>query len=91
MLEVGATAPFELKLNSAPNSCVFYSFIGIFHHRHGPVIMSVAEQDLTSNEESLIDRDSDVFDIELTISPISMSRSNLSDNVGKQIPFLEVV
>jgi hypothetical protein len=56
-----------------------------------PVIMSVAEQDLTSNEEALIDRDSDVFDTELTISPISVSRANLSDNVGKQIPFLEVV
>jgi hypothetical protein len=53
--------------------------------------MSVAEKDPVSNEEALIDRDSDVFDTEITISPISMSRANLSDNVGKQIPFLEAV
>jgi hypothetical protein len=53
--------------------------------------MSVAEKDPMSNEEALIDRDSDVFDTEITISPISMSRANLSDNVGKQIPFLEAV
>jgi hypothetical protein len=32
-----------------------------------------------------------VFDTETTISPISVSRDNLSDNVGKHIPFLEVV
>jgi hypothetical protein len=39
-----------------------------------PIIISVAKQDPTSNEEALIDRDSDVFDTELTISPISVSR-----------------
>lgn len=44
-----------------------------------------------SNEEALIDRDSDVFDTEITILPISVSKANLSDNVGKQIPFLEAV
>jgi hypothetical protein len=54
-----------------------------------PVILSVIEQDLTSREESLIDRDSDVSDTEIKVSPISVSRSNLLDNVGKQIPFLE--
>jgi hypothetical protein len=31
------------------------------------------------------------FDTEITISPISVSRANLSDNVGRQIPFLEAV
>jgi hypothetical protein len=56
-----------------------------------PIITSVTEQDPVSNEEALIDRDSDVFDTEITISPISVSRSNLSDNVGKHIPFLEAV
>jgi hypothetical protein len=56
-----------------------------------PIIMSVTEKDPMSNEEALIDRDSDVFDTEITISPISVSRANLSDNVGKQIPFLEAV
>jgi hypothetical protein len=56
-----------------------------------PIIILVVEQDPVSNEESLIDRDSDVFDTKITISPISVSRDNLSDNVGKQIPFLEVV
>jgi hypothetical protein len=54
-----------------------------------PIIISVAEKDPVSNEESLIDRDSYVFDIEITISPISMSRANLSNNVGKQMPFPE--
>jgi hypothetical protein len=56
-----------------------------------PIITSVIEQDHVSNEESLIDQDSDVFDTEITVSPISMSISNLFDNVGKQIPFLEAV
>jgi hypothetical protein len=56
-----------------------------------PIIMLVTEKDPMSNEEALIDRDSDVFDTEMTISPISVSRANLSDNVGKQIPFLEAV
>jgi hypothetical protein len=56
-----------------------------------PIIILVVEKDPVSNEEALIDRDSDVFDTKITISPISVSRDNLSDNVGKQIPFLEVV
>jgi hypothetical protein len=56
-----------------------------------PVIMSVTEQDPASKEEALIDRDSDVFDTEITVSPVSVSRSNLLDNVGRQIPFLEAV
>jgi hypothetical protein len=56
-----------------------------------PVILSVTEQDPASKEEALIDRDSDIFDTEITVSPISVSRANLLDNVGRQIPFLEVV
>ena len=44
-----------------------------------------------TNEESLINQDSDVFDTEITISSIFVSRSNLSDKVGRCIPFLEVV
>jgi hypothetical protein len=56
-----------------------------------PVIMSITEQDPASKEEALIDRDSDVFDTEITISPVSVSRANLLDNVGRQIPFLEAV
>jgi hypothetical protein len=48
-----------------------------------PVILSITEQDLTSREEALIYRDSDVFDIEIAVSPISVSRSNLLDNAGK--------
>jgi hypothetical protein len=54
-----------------------------------PVILSVTEQDFASKEEALIDRDSDIFDTEITVSPISVSRANLLDNVGKRIPFLE--
>jgi hypothetical protein len=56
-----------------------------------PIIMYVAEKYLVSNEEALIDKYLDVFDTEITISPISVSRANMSDNVGKQIPFLEAV
>jgi hypothetical protein len=56
-----------------------------------PVILSVTEQDPASKEESLIDRDSDIFDIEITVSPISISRDNLLDNLGKKIPFLKEV
>jgi hypothetical protein len=54
-----------------------------------PIITSVTEQDLMVNEEALIDRDSNVFYTEITISPISMSRSNLPDKVGRCIPLLE--
>ena len=55
------------------------------------VIMSVIDQDLASKEESLIDKESYVFDTKITVSPVSVSRANLSDNVGRQIPFLEAV
>jgi hypothetical protein len=55
------------------------------------VIMSVEEKDPMSNEEVLIDIDSYVFDTGITISPISVSRDNMSNNVGKQIPFLEAI
>jgi hypothetical protein len=56
-----------------------------------PVILSVTEQDPLPNEEALIDRDYDVFDTEITVSPVSVSRANLSDNVGRHIPFLKEV
>jgi hypothetical protein len=56
-----------------------------------PIVLSVAEKDPESNEEALIDRDADVFDPNITISPISVSRSNLADIKGKSIPFLEAV
>ena len=55
------------------------------------IIMSVTEKYLVSNEEAPIDQESDVFDTEITISPISMSRANMSDSVGKKILFLEAV
>jgi hypothetical protein len=54
-----------------------------------PVILSMNEQDIASIEEALIDRDFNVFDTEITILLISVSRSNLLDNVGKLILFLE--
>jgi hypothetical protein len=56
-----------------------------------PIITSVIEQDLVVNEEALIDRDSDIFDTEITILPISVSKRNLSDKVGRCILFLEAV
>jgi hypothetical protein len=46
------------------------------------------EHEIASREESLIDKDFDVFNTEITVSPISVSRSNLLDNVWKRIPFL---
>jgi hypothetical protein len=56
-----------------------------------PIITSVTEQDHVLNEEAIIDRDSNAFDTEITISLISVSRRNLSDKVGMCISFLEVV
>jgi hypothetical protein len=56
-----------------------------------PIITSITEQDPMENEEALIDRDVDVFYVKITISPISMSRRNLSDKVGRSISFLEIV
>jgi hypothetical protein len=55
-----------------------------------PVILTMCEQETSSGEEALIDRDFDVFDTEMTVSPISVSKSNLLNNVGTHIPFLEV-
>jgi hypothetical protein len=54
-----------------------------------PIVFSLEEKDLESNEESLIDIDADVYDPDITISPISMSHGNLVDIRGKSIPFLE--
>jgi hypothetical protein len=53
-----------------------------------PVVLSINEQEISSREEALIDRDFNVFNIEITVSSISVSRSNLLDNIGKQITFL---
>jgi hypothetical protein len=79
----------KLKLNSEPDSSILHDSQVFFIMATKPVILSITEQDLASKEEALIDRDSDVFDTEITVSPISVSKSNLLDNVGKQIPFLE--
>jgi hypothetical protein len=56
-----------------------------------PIITSLTEQDSTTIEESIIGRDADVSDVEITISPISVSRINLSNKIGKIIPFLEAL
>jgi hypothetical protein len=56
-----------------------------------PIIMLVTEKDPVSNEEALIDRDSHVFDTEITISSISVSIANMSDNVGNHISFLDAL
>jgi hypothetical protein len=76
----------KLKLKIGSDSCFLHRLTSIFVMAANPVILSVTEQDLTSREESLIDRDSDVFDTEIIVSPISVSRSNLLDNVGKGYP-----
>jgi hypothetical protein len=90
------TGPFETWRNH-PHSVASQQY-AISAHSHvfffvamDLIITSVTKQDLVVNEESLIDRDSDVFDTEITISPISVSKRNMSDNVGRCIPFLEVV
>jgi hypothetical protein len=67
----------------------FATYQVFFTMAANPIVLSVNEQDIASREEALIDRDSDVFDIEITVSSFSMSRSNLLDNVGMCIPFLE--
>jgi hypothetical protein len=50
----------------------------------------VSEPNISSRKEALIDIDFDVFDIETTVLPICVSKSNLLNNVGSHIPFLEV-
>lgn len=69
----------------------YSSLLGIYPVAIDPIVLSVAEQDPESNEEALIDRDAYIFDLDITISPISMSRGNLVDIRGKSIPFLEAV
>jgi len=55
-----------------------------------PVVLSMSEPDISSREDSLIDRDSDVFEIKTTVSPISVSKANFLNNIGSHISFLEV-
>jgi hypothetical protein len=55
-----------------------------------PIVLSVRELDTPSREDTLIDRDSNVFDIVTMVSPISVSKVNLLNNVGSHISFLEV-
>jgi hypothetical protein len=55
-----------------------------------PAILTLCEQEISSREEALIDSDFDVFDTEIMVSPISVSKSNLLNDVGTHIPFLEV-
>jgi hypothetical protein len=54
-----------------------------------PVVLSVSEPYTPSREDALKDRDSDVFAIVTTISPVSVSKANLLNNVGSHISFLE--
>ena len=83
----GATTIFYCS----PTLDLYSSLPGIYLISMDPIVLSVVEKDPESNKESLIDRDADVFDPDITISPISMSRSNLDDIKGNNIPFLEVV
>jgi hypothetical protein len=53
------------------------------------VVLSMSEPDIYSKEESLIDRDFDVFNKETMVSPVSVSKENLLNNDGSCIPFLE--
>jgi hypothetical protein len=54
-----------------------------------PVVLSVSEPDTPSREDALIDKDSDVFDTVTMVSPISVFKANLLNNVGSHISFLE--
>jgi hypothetical protein len=69
----------------------FRPFPGIYTATMETIITSIIEQDPVANEESLIDRDTNVFYVEITISLIFVSISNLSDKVGGSISFLEAV
>jgi len=67
----------------------FATYQVFFTMAANPIVLSVNEQDIASREEALIDIDSDIFDTKITVSPVYVSRSNLLDNVGTRIPFLE--
>jgi hypothetical protein len=54
-----------------------------------PVVLSMSEPDTPSREDSLIDRDSDIFNTLMMVSPVSVSKENLLNNVGFHISFLE--
>jgi hypothetical protein len=85
----GAKLPFKFQ-SSEPNQTSFLTAYQVFFTMAtNPVVLSVSEPDISSREEALIDRDFDVFDTETTVSPVSVSKSNLLNNVGSHIPFLE--
>lgn len=90
-LKLGVTTLVQLQLNNMPLHAISTYFQVFFIVVVEYIITSVTEKDPVVNEEALIDRYSYVFDTEITISPISVSRRNLSDNVGRSIPFLEAV
>jgi hypothetical protein len=85
------------SLQSNPNSTVHQILTSSSHLQvffiitMDPIIFSITEQDPLPSEEALIDRDYDVFDTKITVSFVSVSRANLSDHVGRQLPFLEVI
>jgi hypothetical protein len=79
----------KFKLKIEPDLCFSRRLTGIFAMVTNLVVLFVNEQDISSKEEALIDRDSNIFDTKITVSPVSVSRSNLLDNVGMRLPFLE--
>jgi hypothetical protein len=55
-----------------------------------PIFLFVSEPDTPSREDTLIDRDFDIFDTVTTVSPVSVSKENLLNNLRSHISFLEV-
>jgi hypothetical protein len=90
-LKLGTTTFVRLQLHRASLLTISAQFQVFFIVTMDPIITLVIDQYPMSNEEALIDQDSDVFDTEIAICPIFVSRSIFSDNVGNHIPFLEAI
>ena len=55
-----------------------------------PIVLSVSEPDISSREDALIDNNYDIFDTVTTVSHVSVSKTNLLNDVESHISFLEV-
>ena len=85
----GAKLLFKFR-NTEPNQTNFLvDYQVFFTMTTNPNVLSMSEPDISSREDALIDRDSNVFDTVTTVSPVSVSKMNLLNDVESHISFLE--
>jgi hypothetical protein len=85
----GAKLPFKFQYLEPNQTSFLTTYQVFFTMAANPVVLSISESDISSMEESLINRYFDIFDTETMVSPVSMSKENLLNNIVSRIPFIE--